>query len=166
MKKIMIAAAISMSIVSSVWASQTPMSGMDMEQDVAQSFSSMNEHEQAMIAYETMNNGSANAHQQMVDAHKKMMGEKLPEKKEDIAQSFSSMNEHEQAMIAHETMNNGSANAHQQMVNAHKKMMGEKLPEKKEDVAQSFSSMNEHEQAAVVHEFTKNGQSVSFVFSL
>ncbi|ENP3040738.1 hypothetical protein ACDB75_003791 [Salmonella enterica] len=45
MKKIMIAAAISMSIVSSVWASQTPMSGMDMEQ-----------HQQAVIAHETMNN--------------------------------------------------------------------------------------------------------------
>ncbi|HAK5293937.1 TPA: copper-binding protein [Salmonella enterica subsp. enterica serovar Panama] len=108
MKKIMIAAAISMSIVSSVWASQTPMSGMDMEQ-----------HQQAVIAHETMNNGNANTHQQMADAHKKMMGEQLPEKTEDVAQSFSSMNEHEQAAVIHEFTKNGEAGVHQQEAEKH-----------------------------------------------
>ena len=34
----------------------------------------MNQHEQAIIAHETMNNGSAEAHQKMAENHQKMMG--------------------------------------------------------------------------------------------
>jgi hypothetical protein len=34
----------------------------------------MDQHEQAIIAHETMTNGSADAHQKMVESHQKMMG--------------------------------------------------------------------------------------------
>jgi hypothetical protein len=33
----------------------------------------MDQHEQAIIAHETMTNGSADAHQKMVESHQKMM---------------------------------------------------------------------------------------------
>ncbi|EAA1752682.1 copper-binding protein [Salmonella enterica] len=149
MKKIIIATAISLGIASSAWAAQTAMPEMDMSQ-----------HQQAVIAHDTMKNGNSNAHQQMADAHKKMMGTQAPTETVNTAKSFSSMNEHEQAMIVHENMNNGHSYAHEQMVENHKKMMSTtQMPSETETTAKSFSSMNEHEQAAVVHEFTKNGQS-------
>jgi hypothetical protein len=34
----------------------------------------MDQHEQAIIAHETMTNGSADAHQKMVESHQRMMG--------------------------------------------------------------------------------------------
>ncbi|STE53082.1 Silver-binding protein silE precursor [Edwardsiella tarda] len=145
MKKIIITA-ISIGIASSAWAAQTTIPEMDMSQ-----------HQLAIIAHNTMNNGNSNAHQQMADMHKKMMGEQTTNASK--SQSFSAMNEHQQAITVHENMNNGNAFAHQQMVNAHKKMMGTQAPTETVSTAKPFSSMNEHEQAAVVHEFTKNGQS-------
>jgi hypothetical protein len=38
------------------------------------SYAGMDQHEQAIIAHETMTNGSADAHQKMVESHQKMMG--------------------------------------------------------------------------------------------
>ncbi|HAG1882951.1 TPA: copper-binding protein [Salmonella enterica] len=146
MKKIIIATAISLGIAASAGAAQTAIPKMDMSQ-----------HQQAVIAHDTMNNGNSYAHQKMADMHKKMMGEKATDI--NIPQSFSAMNEHQQAVIAHDTMNNGNSYAHQKMADAHKKMMGTQSPTETTISAKSFSSMNEHEQAAVAHSFTKNGQS-------
>lgn len=143
MKKIIIATAIFLGTAASAGAAQTAISEMDMSQ-----------HQQAVIAHNTMNNGNSYAHQQMADMHRKMMEEKATDT--NTPQSFSAMNEHQQAMTVHENMNNGHSYAHQQMADAH---MGTQLPTETTITAKSFSSMSEHEQAAVAHSFTKNGQS-------
>lgn len=133
MKKIIIATAIFLGIAASAGAAQTAISEMDMSQ-----------HQQAVIAHNTMNNGNSYAHQQMADMHRKMMGEKA--KDINTPQSFSAMNEHQQAMTVHENMNNGNSYAHQKMADAHKNMMGTQSPAKTAITAKSCSSMNEHEQ--------------------
>lgn len=146
MKKNIIATAIFLGISASAGAAQTAISEIDMSQ-----------HQQAVIAHNTMNNGNSYAHQQMADIHRKMMEEKTTNT--NPPQSFSAMNEHQQAMTVHENMNNGHSCAHQQMAGVHKKMMDIQSPTETAIAAKSFSSMSEHEQAAVAHSFTKNGQS-------
>ncbi|EBU6211267.1 TPA: hypothetical protein R3975_004106 [Salmonella enterica subsp. enterica serovar Muenchen] len=98
MKKIIIATAISLGIAASAGAAQTAIPEMDMSQ-----------HQQAVIAHNTMNNGNSYAHQQMADAHKKMMGTQSPAETAITAKSFSSMSQHEQAAVAHSFTKNGQS---------------------------------------------------------
>lgn len=108
MKKIIIATAISLGIASSAWAAQTTMPEMDMSQ-----------HQQAITVHENMKNGNAFAHQQMVDAHKKMMGTQVPTETASTAKPFSAMNEHEQTAVAHEFTKNGQSGVHEQEAKQH-----------------------------------------------
>lgn len=110
MKNILIATAISLGMASSAWAAQTTMPEMHMSQ-----------HQQAVIAHDSMKNGNSDAHQKMADMHKQMMSDQTQNANK--PQSFSNMNEHEQAMIVHENMNNGHSYAHEKTVENHKKMM-------------------------------------------
>ncbi|STW26213.1 SilE [Klebsiella michiganensis] len=72
----------------------------------------MDQHEQAIIAHETMTNGSADAHQKMVESHQKMMGNNTVSTTVPST-SYAAMNEHERAAVAHEFMNNGQSGPHQ-----------------------------------------------------
>ncbi|MDA8481029.1 copper-binding protein [Citrobacter sp. Awk 4] len=112
MKKLVIAAVLTLSTVSSVWASQLTKPAMDM-----------NQHIQSMIAHETMNNGSADAHQQMAEMHQKMMGKQAQENTVSIAKPFSAMNEHQQAAIAHSFTKNGQSGPHEQQSEQHMQML-------------------------------------------
>jgi hypothetical protein len=82
----------------------------------------MDQHEQAIIAHETMTNGSADAHQKMVESHQKMMGTGTVNASRP-ATSFAAMNEHERAAVAHEFTNNGQSGPHQAMADAHRRMI-------------------------------------------
>lgn len=74
----------------------------------------MDQHEQAIIAHETMTNGSADAHQKMVESHQRMMGSQTVSPT-GPSKSLAAMNEHERAAVAHEFMNNGQSGPHQAM---------------------------------------------------
>ncbi|HBY0237653.1 TPA: silver-binding protein SilE, partial [Klebsiella pneumoniae] len=82
----------------------------------------MDQHEQAIIAHETMTNGSADAHQKMVESHQRMMGSQTVSPT-GPSKSFAAMNEHERAAVAHEFMNNGQSGPHQAMAEAHRRML-------------------------------------------
>ncbi|HHF8025269.1 TPA: silver-binding protein SilE, partial [Escherichia coli] len=82
----------------------------------------MDQHEQAIIAHETMTNGSADAHQKMVESHQKMMGNNTVSTTVPST-SYTAMNEHERAAVAHEFMNNGQSGPHQAMAEAHRRMI-------------------------------------------
>jgi hypothetical protein len=57
----------------------------------------MDQHEQAIIVHETMNNGSADAHKKMAESHQKMMGTGTVNASRP-ATSFAAMNEHERLL--------------------------------------------------------------------
>ncbi|AWF56262.1 silver-binding protein silE [Raoultella ornithinolytica 2-156-04_S1_C2] len=82
----------------------------------------MDQHEQAIIVHETMNNGSADAHKKMAESHQKMMGTGTVNASRP-ATSFAAMNEHERAAVAHEFTNNGQSGPHQAMADAHRRMI-------------------------------------------
>lgn len=82
----------------------------------------MDQHEQAIIAHETMTNGSADAHQKMVESHQRMMGSQTVSPT-GPSKSLAAMNEHERAAVAHEFMNNGQSGPHQAMAEAHRRML-------------------------------------------
>lgn len=82
MKKIAIAAVVSLTIVSSAWAAQknvpTHQNMMDAQALTeagpgAKPFSALNEHEQAAIVHQFMNNGQSAVHQQEAKKHLQMM---------------------------------------------------------------------------------------------
>lgn len=81
MKKIAIAAVVSLTIVSSVWAAQTVPTHQNMMDAQAlteagpgaKPFSALNEHEQAAIVHQFMNNGQSAVHQQEAKKHLQMM---------------------------------------------------------------------------------------------
>ena len=74
MKKIMLVAAAALLSVSAAQAQQAPMT-MSCCMDKKTQTASMNEHELAIQAHQSMNNSSAAAHQNMIEAHRKMMQE-------------------------------------------------------------------------------------------
>jgi hypothetical protein len=81
----------------------------------------MDQHEQAIIAHETMTNGSADAPENggksSEDDGSQTVSPTGPSK------SFAAMNEHERAAVAHEFMNNGQSGPHQAMAEAHRRML-------------------------------------------
>ncbi|ELA2977106.1 TPA: silver-binding protein SilE, partial [Klebsiella pneumoniae] len=91
-------------------------------QGTAPRMTGMDQHEQAIIAHETMTNGSADAHQKMVESHQRMMGSQTVSPT-GPSKSFAAMNEHERAAVAHEFMNNGQSGPHQAMAEAHRRML-------------------------------------------
>lgn len=140
MKNIVLAAVMGLGLISSAWASGT----IDIHEQVnnAQApahqiqsasatnaikgstpqMASMNQHEQAVIAHETMTNGSADGHQKMVESHQKMMGNNSVSPTAPST-SYAAMDEHERAAVAHEFMNNGQSGPHQAMAEAHRRMI-------------------------------------------
>ena len=82
----------------------------------------LNEHEKAAIIHNAMNNGHAQAHQDMAEQHKKMMGNNNA-KTTTQAEPFTAMNEHEKAAMVHRNMNNGHSAAHQQAADEHLKQV-------------------------------------------
>ncbi|WP_317474675.1 copper-binding protein, partial [Cronobacter sakazakii] len=91
-------------------------------QGAAPRMAGMDQHEQAIIVHETMNNGSADAHKKMAESHQKMMGAGTVNASRP-ATSFAAMNEHERASVAHEFTNNGQSGPHQAMSDAHRRMI-------------------------------------------
>ncbi|ELI1313313.1 silver-binding protein SilE, partial [Salmonella enterica subsp. enterica serovar Alachua] len=91
-------------------------------QGTAPRMTGMDQHEQAIIAHETMTNGSADAHQKMVESHQKMMGNNTVSTTVPST-SYAAMDEHERAAVAHEFMNNGQSGPHQAMAEAHRRMI-------------------------------------------
>ncbi|TNV16841.1 copper-binding protein [Buttiauxella sp. B2] len=142
MKKILIATAFTMTFASYSWAAenvnvhdqinnaQAPAHQMMSSTQhsaingTESKMMDMDQHQKAVIAHGSMNNSDSNAHQQMVDMHKKMMGNQNMNKASGkSAQSFSQMNEHERAAVAHESMNNGQSGTHQMQAEKHRSMM-------------------------------------------
>ncbi|HHC0142333.1 TPA: silver-binding protein SilE, partial [Klebsiella pneumoniae] len=92
MKNIVLASLLGFGLISSAWATETvnihdrvnnaqaPAHQMQSAaapvgiQGTAPRMTGMDQHEQAIIAHETMTNGSADAHQKMAESHQKMMG--------------------------------------------------------------------------------------------
>ncbi|WP_376751056.1 hypothetical protein [Pantoea piersonii] len=72
MKKIMLVAAAALLSVSAAQAQQAPMT-MPCCMDKKAQAASMNEHELAIQAHQSMNNSSAAAHQNVIETHRKMM---------------------------------------------------------------------------------------------
>lgn len=140
MKKIVLATVLGFGLVSASWAAETvnihervnnaqapahqiqSASVPSAVQGQTSRMAGMNQHEQAIIAHVTMNNGSAEAHQKMAENHQKMMGN-IAVNDTRPSVSFAAMNEHERAAVAHETMNNGQSGAHQAMAEAHRRMI-------------------------------------------
>lgn len=76
MKKFILVTAVTMLTVTSAWANQVPEKNGECASMNCMSMSkstSMNEHEQAIIAHETMNNANSPAHQSIIDMHRKML---------------------------------------------------------------------------------------------
>ncbi|EOV3157569.1 copper-binding protein [Enterobacter ludwigii] len=140
MKKIVLASVLGFGLISASWAAETvnihervnnaqapahqiqTASAPSAFRDEAPRMTGMNQHEQAIIAHKTMNNGAAEAHQKMIESHQQMTGN-IAVSDTRLATSFAAMNEHERAAIAHETMNNGQSGAHQAMAEAHRRMI-------------------------------------------
>ncbi|WP_431022913.1 Copper-binding protein (plasmid) [Erwinia rhapontici] len=71
MKKSVFIPLLAMLSVSSVWAQQEyPAPSVN---PVGNSVTTMNEHELAILAHQSMNNASSAAHQSIIDMHRKMM---------------------------------------------------------------------------------------------
>jgi len=140
MKKIVLASVLSFGLISASWAAETvnihervnnaqapahqiqSASVPSAIQGETSRMNGMNQHEQAIIAHKTMNNGSAEAHQKMIESHQQMTGN-IAVNDTRPTTSFAAMNEHERAAVAHETMNNGQSRAHQAMAEAHCRMI-------------------------------------------
>ena len=135
MKNIVLASLLGFGLISSAWATETvnihdraPAHQMQSAaapvgiQGTAPRMAGMDQHEQAIIAHETMTNGSADAHQKMAESHQKMMGTGTVNASRP-ATSFAAMNEHERAAVAHEFTNNGQSGPHQAMADAHRRMI-------------------------------------------
>ncbi|HCI5552844.1 TPA: silver-binding protein SilE [Klebsiella pneumoniae] len=135
MKNIVLASLLGFGLISSAWATETvnihdraPAHQMQSAaapvgiQGTAPRMTGMGQHEQAIIAHETMTNGSADAHQKMVESHQRMMGSQTVSPT-GPSKSFAAMNEHERAAVAHEFMNNGQSGPHQAMAEAHRRML-------------------------------------------
>ncbi len=88
--------------------------------------------------HESVNNGSAQAHQLMV---------KKVQEVNDIATGKPQLNQYERAALIHESSKNGHSPAHQYLAEQHKKMIVTGHRTNKSVVAESFKDMNEHEQA-------------------
>ena len=134
MKNIVLASLLGFGLISSAWATETvnihervnnaqaPAHQMQSAaapvgiQGTAPRMAGMDQHEQAIIAHETMTNGSADAHQKMVES-RQTVSPTGPSK------SLAAMNEHERAAVAHEFMNNGQSGPHQAMAEAHRRML-------------------------------------------
>ncbi|MEB6542488.1 copper-binding protein, partial [Serratia plymuthica] len=119
MKNIVLASVLGLSLISTAWATETvnihervnnaqaPAHQMQSSstpaaiQGAAPRMAGMDQHEQAIIVHETMNNGSADAHKKMAESHQKMMGTGTVNASRP-ATSFAAMNEHERAAVAHE----------------------------------------------------------------
>lgn len=84
----------------------------------------MNTHERAVVAHNTMNEGSAEAHQKMAAGHQKKMKTDAGLEGQ-TAKSFTETNEHEKAAIAHETMKNGQSGAHEKQAEKHRKQVSQ-----------------------------------------
>lgn len=138
MKKIIIAAAVALTFVSSAWAAETvnahdqvknaqAMAHQNMSttqgsavQGSGVKMADMDEHGKAAMSHETMKNGSAPAHQDMAKMHKKMMDDMAPNDKAK-SKTFAEMDEHEKAAVVHEKANNGQSSAiHQQQAERHR----------------------------------------------
>ncbi|MCV6002516.1 silver-binding protein SilE, partial [Escherichia coli] len=122
MKNIVLASLLGFGLISSAWATETvnihdrvnnaqaPAHQMQSAaapvgiQGTAPRMAGMDQHEQAIIAHETMTNGSADAHQKMVESHQRMMGSQTVSPT-GPSKSLAAMNEHERAAVAHEFMN-------------------------------------------------------------
>ncbi|EAX1823513.1 silver-binding protein SilE [Pseudocitrobacter faecalis] len=140
MKNIVLASLLGFGLISSAWATETvdihervnnaqapahqmqSISAPAEIQGIAPSMAGMDQHEQAIIAHETMTNGSADAHQKMVESHQKMMGSNIVTLTRSST-SYASLDEHERAAVAHEFMNNGQSGPHQDMAEAHRRMV-------------------------------------------
>ncbi|HBS2850308.1 silver-binding protein SilE [Klebsiella pneumoniae] len=140
MKNIVLASLLGFGLISSAWATETvnihdrvnnaqaPAHQMQSAeapvgiQGTAPRMTGMDQHEQAIIAHETMTNGSADAHQKMVESHQKMMGNNTVSTTVPST-SYAAMNEHERTAVAHEFMNNGQSGPHQAMAEAHRRMI-------------------------------------------
>ena len=140
MKKFVLASVLGFGFISASWATETvnihehvnnaqapshqlqSASVPSAIQGETSRMTGMNQHELAIIAHETMNNGSAEAHQKVAENHQKMMGNIAVNDTRPSA-SFAAMNEHERAAVAHEIMNNGQSGAHQAMAEAHRRMI-------------------------------------------
>ena len=140
MKNIVLASVLGFGLISSAWASETvnihervnnaqaPAHQLQSAaapagiQGTAPRMAGMDQHEQAIIAHETMTNGSADAHQKMVESHQKMMGNNTVSPAGSSA-SYAAMSEHERAAVAHEFMPNGQSGPHQAMAEAHRRMI-------------------------------------------
>lgn len=114
MKNLIIATAISLGAVSSVWAGQTDMQ-----------MTSMQQHQQAIIVHNAVNNANSFAHQKIVNSHKKMMGiKKTSTSSKGNAKKFSEMSKHEQAAIIHSFVKNGQSGPHQRESERQLNMIG------------------------------------------
>ncbi|QJT81025.1 copper-binding protein [Kosakonia sp. MUSA4] len=140
MKNIVLVSVLGLGVISTAWATDTvnihervnnaqaPAHQMQSAsvpsaiQGLAPQIVDMNQHEQAIIAHETMNNGSADTHQKRVENHQKMMGTHSANGTRPSL-SFAAMDEHERAAVAHETMKNGQFGPHQAMAEAHRRMI-------------------------------------------
>ncbi len=140
MKNIVLASVLGFSLISTTWATETvnihervnnaqaPAHQIQSAavaatiHGVAPRMAGMDQHQQAILAHETMNNGSADAHMNMAESHQKMMGMNTVNAASHPATSFATMNEHERAAVAHAFMNNGQSGPHQAMVDAHRHM--------------------------------------------
>lgn len=72
MKKIMLVAAAVLLSISAAQAQQTPMD-MSCCMNKKAPAASVNEHELAIHAHQSMNNSSAAAHQNIIEMHRRMM---------------------------------------------------------------------------------------------
>ncbi len=139
MKNIVLASVLGFGLISSAWATenvnihervdnaQAPAHQMQSTaapsaiKGVTPQMADMNQHEQAIMAHETMNNASADAHQEMMASHQKMMVH-APATGARTSTSFAAMDEHEKAAVAHETMKNGQSGVHQALAEKHRRM--------------------------------------------
>jgi len=136
MKKIVLASLLGFGLISSAFATeavnihdrvnnaQAPVHQMQSAAAPVGVQTGMDQHEQAIIAHETMTNGSADAHKKMMGSHQKMMGNNT-ESTTVSSTSYAAMDEHERAAVAHEFMNNGQSGPHQAMAEAHRRMLND-----------------------------------------
>lgn len=78
MKKFILITAVTMLTVNSAWAQQEPEKNGEcatMNCMLTSKPVTMNEHEQAIIAHESMNNANSASHQSIIDMHRKMLQE-------------------------------------------------------------------------------------------
>lgn len=132
MKKLILTTIMTLSMASSVFASEIQNvhdqyiqseAGETTSQihGHAMTMSEMNDHQRAEVVHESMNNGHSFAHQNMKNDHEKMAGT-TPEKPTQHEEFFASMNEHEQAAVAHEFTRNGQSGPNKLTAEKHREM--------------------------------------------